>query len=85
MKRLSLLLVAGLFSSNVMAAENGWTGFYLGGNLGAANAVSDSNIKSLGGLWGGETQTFRDFIANNASANQDPSGVSFGFQAGYDR
>jgi outer membrane immunogenic protein len=84
MKRLSLLLVAGFFSGNVMAGENGWTGFYLGGNLGYTSAVSDSNIKSLGGDWNLESQVFRDFITTNASANQDPGGVSFGFQAGYD-
>lgn len=84
MKRLSLLVVLGLFTRSALAAENSWTGFYLGGNLGYASAVSDSNIKSLGGDWLLESQNFRDFITTNASANQDPSGVSFGFQAGYD-
>ena len=84
MKRLFLFIVVGLFSSSILAAENSWTGFYVGGNLGYANAESHSDIKSLGGLWSGETQTLRDFITSNSAANMDPDGVSFGFQAGYD-
>lgn len=79
----SLLLVAGLFFSTALAAENSWTGFYVGGNLGYANAESHSDIKSLGGNWSGETQTLRDFITSNSAANMDPDGVNFGFQAGY--
>jgi outer membrane immunogenic protein len=83
MKSLSLFLVACLFSSGALAAENSWTGFYLGGNLGYANADSDSKV-ALGGLWSGESQALQEFISNNSQDNQNPSGVSFGFQAGYD-
>lgn len=78
------MLVSGLFSGSALAAENNWTGFYLGGNLGYASGDADSNVTSLGGLWSGESQALRDYITSNSSANQNPSGVSFGFQAGYD-
>ncbi|HSI25336.1 MAG TPA: outer membrane beta-barrel protein, partial [Methylotenera sp.] len=64
--------------------ENSWTGFYVGGNLGYASAESGSDLTSLGGDWSNQNQATRDLVTNNASANQDPSGVSFGFQAGYD-
>ncbi len=84
MKKLFLFIVVGLFSSSILAADNRWTGFYVGGNLGYASTDTESKIRSLGGDWSGETQDTRDFITNNASANQDPDGASFGFQAGYD-
>ncbi|MEI2635445.1 MAG: outer membrane beta-barrel protein [Methylotenera sp.] len=80
---LSLLLVAGLFSSSVLAAENSWTGFYVGANLGYADGDADA-VASLGGLWSTQPQTLRDFIVSNSSKNQSPSGVGFGVQLGYD-
>jgi outer membrane immunogenic protein len=83
MKSLSLFLASMLFSSSALAAENSWTGFYVGGNLGYANADSDSKV-ALGGLWSGESQALQEFITNNSQDKQSPSGVSFGFQAGYD-
>ena len=83
MKKFSILLMPWFFVSNTSAAENSWTGFYVGGNLGYANTESNSTIKSLGGNWNGESQNFRDFITSNSSANQDPGGVSFGIQSGY--
>ncbi len=84
MKSLSYFLVAVLFSGNVLADESSWTGFYLGGNLGYSRGDSDSNLTSLDGGWSTEPQDLRDFITSNSSKNQNPSGVSFGFQAGYD-
>jgi outer membrane immunogenic protein len=84
MKKLFLFIVVGLFSNSILAADNNWTGFYVGGNLGYASSEADSKIKSLGGDWSTQSPSLRDFIVDNSSANQDPSGVSFGFQAGYD-
>jgi outer membrane immunogenic protein len=83
MKRLYLILLAGLFSFNAVAEENSWTGFYVGGNLGYANAYSDPRI-TLGGDWAGESQAYQQFFINNSQDKQNPSGGSFGFQAGYD-
>jgi outer membrane immunogenic protein len=83
MKRLYLILLAGLLSFNAVAEENSWTGFYVGGNLGYTKADSDSKV-SLGGDWSGETQAYQQFFINNAQDKQNPSGASYGFQAGYD-
>jgi outer membrane immunogenic protein len=80
---LFLFLAYVLFSSSVLAAENSWTGFYLGGNLGYASGDSDSKVV-LGGLYSIESQAFREDIINNSQDKQNPSGMSFGFQAGYD-
>lgn len=83
MKRLNLFLVASLLSLNAIAEENSWTGFYVGGNLGYANADSDSKV-TLGGDWSGETPAYQQFFINNSQDKQNPSGTSYGFQAGYD-
>lgn len=83
MNRLFFILVASLLSFNAIAEENSWTGFYVGGNLGYANAYSGSKI-ALGGDWGGESQAYQQYFINNSQDKQNPSGGSFGFQAGYD-
>jgi outer membrane immunogenic protein len=83
MKDLCLLLVAGFFSGNALAAENSWTGFYAGGNLGYAKGSADSRV-ALGGLWPTQTQPFLDYFTSNSNQNQNPEGVAYGFQAGYD-
>jgi outer membrane immunogenic protein len=83
MKRLYILLVVGLLSFNAIAEENSWTGFYVGGNLGYANAYSDSKV-ALGGQWSTQPQFYQQYFINNSQNKQNPSGGSFGFQAGYD-
>lgn len=83
MKSLSLFLGICIFSSGALAAENSWTGFYVGGNLGYAKADSDSKV-ALGGDWSTQTPALQEFIINNSQDKQNPSGASFGFQAGYD-
>jgi outer membrane immunogenic protein len=83
MKRLYFLLVVCLLSFNAIAEENSWTGFYVGGNLGYAEAESKSRV-TLGGDWSGESQAYQQFFINNAQNKKNPRGGSFGFQAGYD-
>lgn len=83
MKNILLVAALGLFFNNAYAADDSWTGFYLGGNAGYSKSNADSTV-ALGGLWSGESQQLQDFTFSNSNQNQNPKGASYGFQAGYD-
>lgn len=81
-KTVSLLLAACLLNTSAMAAENDWTGWYVGGHVGHANGDSEANV-SLGGQWSAESQALRDDVVGNWSTDLDSSGAAYGAQVGY--
>lgn len=80
-KRLSVLIVASLLSANAMADDN-WTGWYVGGNIGQNNGYSDTTA-TLGGAWSTESTTLQTLVTDSLSRNQDPKGLNYGVQFGY--
>jgi outer membrane immunogenic protein len=85
MNRLYFILAASLLSFNAIAEENSWTGFYVGGNLGYAEAESKSRV-TLGGDWSNQlpSPALQNYVINNSQDTQSPNDANFGFQAGYD-
>ena len=80
-KRLSVLIVASLLSANAMADDN-WTGWYVGGNIGQNNGHSDTSA-TLGGAWSTESAGLQTAVIDGLSRNQDPKGMNYGVQLGY--
>ena len=80
-KRLSILIVASLLSANAMADDN-WTGWYVGGNIGQNNGHSDTSA-TLGGAWSTESAGLQTAVIDGLSRNQDPKGMNYGVQLGY--
>lgn len=81
-KRLSILIAASLLSTTAMAAEGGWTGWYVGANAGRGNGESEARV-ALGGQWSIESQALRDHVVSFWSTDLDPGGSAYGLQFGY--
>lgn len=82
-KRLSILLVASLFSANAMAAD-GWTGWHVGVNAGNSRAHSEAKVE-LAGVWETYATPEQNRRASTAlSPELTPNGAQYGLQLGYD-
>lgn len=82
-KSLPLLALLGLAASPVVAAEQAWTGWHVGGHAGHASGDSRADV-SLGGEWSIETQALRDDVSSAWSTDLGPDGSAFGLLFGYD-
>ncbi len=81
------VLSAALFLSlsaaaNIAAAQDNWTGWYVGADLGHAS-VDASTSATLGGAWSSESTALRGEVVAGLSKDLDPSGTAYGVHGGY--
>lgn len=82
-KSFRLTMLAGLLAlAGNAAAQDGWTGWYVGGNVGHANGDSRAT-GTLGGQWSVETAGLRTEVVTGLSRDLEPSGTEYGLQFGY--
>ena len=81
MKRLSLLALALALSAPASATD--WTGWYVGGHAGYADADAEPRV-TLGDAWASESAALRDEVTGRLSNDLQPSGAAYGLHVGYD-
>jgi outer membrane immunogenic protein len=82
MDKRTLALLATCLFAGTAAAQDHWTGFYIGGHLGQARGDSDVSV-TLGDAWSTEPQALRDEVVAAFGTGLNPRGAAYGLQAGY--
>jgi outer membrane immunogenic protein len=80
-KTLLFVLASLAFTGSAQAAENEWTGFYMGLSAGQNGGDAQSSA-ALSGLWAGDLAA--PSVSDGLSTNNSFSGTSVGIQFGYD-
>lgn len=78
----TLLFVALSAAAGTAAAQDNWTGWYVGGHLGQAS-VDSSTSATLGGEWNDESTALRSEVVAGLSNDLDASGTAYGVHGGY--
>lgn len=83
MQKQLLVGIMALTAAGTAAADDTWTGAYVGLSVGQTNADS-SQAATLGGNWSVETPALRTRVTDSLSRSFDANGTSWGVQGGYD-
>ncbi len=78
----AILFVALSGAAGAASAQDNWTGWYVGGHLGHANADASTSA-TLGGAWSSESSALRGEVVAGLSHDLSPSGAAYGLHGGY--